>query len=125
MANREATPLVLDIAKSFITLVRGIEPTWRKAYLRFSSQHSVSEARGSYVYQSGVAIIDVLRHPDFFHGVARKGQELLTAVGKTEGVFLLVTDSNLAYEINFEYHDMNRWRISQLGGGTGVPDGIQ
>jgi len=72
-----------------------------------------------------VEIIDVLRHKNFFHGIARKGQELLTAVGKTEGVFLLVTDSTFDYEIKFEYHDMNRWRISKLGGGSGVPEGIE
>jgi hypothetical protein len=123
--KHEATPLIIDIAKGFITLVRGIEPNWRKAYLRFGSHHSVSEAKGSYVHQSGVEIIDVLMHKDFFHGVARKGQGILAALGKTEGVFLLVTDSNFDYETKFEYHDMNRWRISKLGGGTGIPEGIE
>jgi hypothetical protein len=125
MVKDEAAPLVIDIAKSFIALVRVIEPNWYKAYLRFSSHHSVSEAKGSYVHESGVEIIDVLRHKDFFHAAARKGQQLLAAVGKTEGVFLLVTDSKFAYETKFEYHDMNRWRISKVGGGTGIPEGIE
>jgi hypothetical protein len=125
MVKQEATPLVIDIAKLFVTLVRGIEPNWHKAYLRFSSHHSVSEAKGSYVHQSGVEIIDVLKHKDFFHGVVKKGQDLLAAVGKIEGVFLLVTDSNFDYETKFEYYDMNRWRISKIGGGTGIPDGIE
>jgi hypothetical protein len=125
MVKDEATPLVIDIAKRFITLVRGIDPNWHKAYLRFSSHHLVSEAKGSYVHESGVEIIDVLRHKDFFRAVARKGQQLLSAVGKTEGVFLLVTDPKFDYETKFEYHDMNRWRISKVGGGTGIPEGIE
>ncbi|WP_197664926.1 hypothetical protein [Acinetobacter venetianus] len=53
-----------------------------------------------------------------------KGQELLAAFDKTKGIFLLVIDSNFDYEINFEYHDINRWKISKLAGGTGVPEGI-
>ncbi|MDR3428742.1 hypothetical protein [Silvimonas sp.] len=125
MVNDEATPLVIDIARSFISLVREIEPSWRKAYLRFCLRDSVSEAKGSYVHESGVDIIDVVKHKDFFHPVAQKGQDLLAALGKTEGVFLLVTDSSFDYEIKFEYQDLNRWRISKLGGGTGVPSGIE
>jgi hypothetical protein len=125
MVKDEATPLVIDIAKSFISLVRGIEPNWRKAYLRFCSQNSVSEAKGSYVRESGVEIIDVLKHKNFFHPISKKGQDLLAAVGKSEGLFLLVTDSNFDYEIKFEYQDMNRWRISKLAGGSGIPEGME
>lgn len=125
MVNPEATPLVIDIAKGFITLVQGIETKWSRAFLRFSSHQSVSEAKGSYVHPFGVEIINVLKHKPFFHGIARKGQEILTAVGKTDGVFVLITNSTLDYEIKFEYHDMSRWRIGKLGGGTGVPEGIE
>ncbi|GAB7126174.1 hypothetical protein JCM19000A_06810 [Silvimonas sp. JCM 19000] len=61
----------------------------------------------------------------FFHPIAKKGQDLLAAPGKAEGVFLLVIDSNFDYEIKFEYEDLDRWKISKLGGGTGVPVGIE
>jgi len=123
MVKDEATPLVVEIAKGFNSLVRGIEPNWQKAYLRFCSHETSSEAKGSYVHESGVEIIDVLKHKQFFHRMVRIGQELLAALGKAEGVFLLVTDSNFNYEIKFEYQDMNRWRITKLGGRTGIPEG--
>jgi hypothetical protein len=72
-----------------------------------------------------VEIVDVLNHKDCFHPIIKKGQELIAALGKTEGVFLLIADSNFDYEIKFEYQDMNRWKISKLGGGSGVPIGIE
>ena len=53
------------------------------------------------------------------------GQDLLAALGKTDGVFLLVTDFNFDYEIKFEYQNMNRWRIGKFAGGTGVPEGVE
>jgi len=92
--------------------------------LRFSWQNLVSEAKGSYTHESGTEIIDVTKHKDFFHPIAQKGKDLLTALGKTEGVFLLAVESNFEYEIKFEYQDMSRWKISKLGGGTGVPVGV-
>ncbi len=124
MVNDEASPLVIDIARSFISLVREIEPKWSKAYLRFCSHDMVSEAKGSYVHETGVEIVDVLKHKNFFHPVVQKGQDLLAALGKTEGVFLLVTDSNFDYEIKFEYQNLERWKISKMKGGTGIPEGI-
>jgi len=124
MVTDEATPLVVDIAKSFILLVREIAPSWSKAYLRFSNQGSVSQVKGSYTHGSGVDIIDTTEHKDFFHRVARKGKELLNALGKSDGVFLVVVDPKFDYEIKFEYQDMNRWQISKLSGGTGIPAGV-
>jgi len=39
-------------------------------------------------------------------------------------LFLLVTAPDFSYQIRFEFEDLNRWRISKLHGGTGVPEGI-
>jgi hypothetical protein len=125
MITDEATPLVIDIAKGFITLVREVEPKWEKAYLRFVSHDSTAEAKASYVHAAGVEIINVLKYKDFFHSITKKGQELLAALGKDDGLFLLVTDSNFNYEIKFEYQDLDKWRISKLAGATGVPEGIE
>jgi hypothetical protein len=125
MISEEATPLVIDIAKGFIALVREVEPTWEKAYLRFVSSDSTAEAKASYVHATGVEIINVLEHKEFFHSVTKKGQELLAALGKDHGLFLLVTDSSFSYEIKFEYHDLEKWRISKFPGSTGVPEGIE
>jgi hypothetical protein len=125
MISEEATPLVIDIAKGFIALVREIEPTWEKAYLRLVSDDSTAEAKASYVHATGVEIINVLRHKAFFHSVTKQGQELLVALGKDRGLFLLVADSSFNYEIKFEYQDLQKWRISKIAGGTGVPEGIE
>lgn len=124
MINDDASSLVVEIAKKFITLMMGVEPQWEKAYLRFSCNNSVAELKASFVSETGVEIIDVLKYKDFFHPMNMQGQELLAALGKIKGVFLLVIDAKFDYEINFEYQDMNRWKISKLAGGTGVPEGI-
>lgn len=82
------------------------------------------EAKGSYVHETGVEIIDVLKHKNFFHPIAQKGKDPLAALGKTEGVFLLSTDSNFDYEIKFEYQNLERWKITKMEGGTGMPEGV-
>ena len=125
MITEETTPLVVDLAKSFISLVRSIAPDWSKGYLRFCSQSSVSESKASYAHKSGVEIIDVLQFKDFFQRATVKGQELLAAIGKSEGLFVLIVDSNFDYEIKFEYGDMEKWRISKMKGGTGIPVGLE
>lgn len=125
MIKDEASPLVIDIARGFISLVMSIEPGWKKAYLRFLAEESESEVKGSVVSESGVQIIDVLKHKDFFHPAAAKGRELLQALGKDEGLFLLIIDSSFDYEIKFEYENMDRWKISKFDGGTGIPTGLE
>lgn len=125
MIADEASPLVIDIARAFITLVREVDPKWEKAYLRFVSDDSSAEAKASYVHVDGVEIINVLKHKDFFHSVTKMGQELLTALGKERGLFLLVADSSFNYEIKLEYQDLDKWRISKIGGDTGVPVGFE
>ena len=62
---------------------------------------------------------------DFFNAATAKGKEVLAAIGKSEGLFLLIADSNFDYEIKFEYSDMDKWRISKMKGGTGVPAGLE
>ena len=125
MISAEATPLIIDKVKGFVSLLREIAPDWQKAYLRFSEWNSVSETKASYVHPDGIEIIDVLKHKEFFQSTSRSGEELLAALGKAEGIFLLVVDSKLDYEIKFEYQDPDKWRISKLGGGTGAPEGIE
>jgi hypothetical protein len=124
-ATHEATPLVIGIAKDFISLVREIEPKWQKAYLRFVSRDSVAQAKGSYTHEAGTEIINVMKHKGFFHSVTKKGQELLAALGKDEGLFLLVSDSSFKYDIMFEYQNLKRWEINKLAGNSGVPEGIE
>ena len=125
MINDETTPLVISVVKEFIAMVRKAEPKWKKAYLRFVLEDDSAEAKASYVDESGVEIIDVFRHGDFFDSVIEKGMELIASLGKERGLFLLMADSDLNYEIKFEFDDLSRWKINKLDGNTGVPVGIE
>jgi len=124
MTTDETTLLVLDITKSFIELLRGIEPKWNKSYFRLWLQESVSETKGSYLHGNKVETICVYKHNEFFAFMNDKGQKLMNIMGEKEGVFLLSVDSSNSYEINFEYKDLNRWKISKMDGGTDIPQGM-
>lgn len=50
---------------------------------------------------------------------------LRSNVSRAMAVGLLIVDSNLSYEFKFEHVNMDRWRISKMRGGTGVPEGLE
>lgn len=125
MINEKATSIAAGLAKSFISVISGIDPEWHKGYLRVYVGDGVSEAKASYVRQSGVEIIDVLKHKEFFHAAPAKGRDLLAALEKSSGLFVLVVDASFDYEIKFEYKNMNKWRISKLKDGSGIPEGFK
>ena len=124
MIGEKATPLLVDIEKCVVSLMRSTGDDWRKAYLRFSSKDSVSEVKCSYEHGAKVDIINAVKNKDFFRSTIRNGQSLLAALGENEGVFLLTVDSDLKYEIEFEYDNIDRWNITKLDGRTGIPVGI-
>jgi len=125
MITEETTPLIVEIAKNFILFIKSVDPEWSKGYLRFCSDNSTSETKASYVCRSGVEIIDVLQFKDFFEHATLIGQELLKSIGKSTGLFVLIVDSNFDYKINFEYGDLEKWKISKMKGGTGIPQGLK
>lgn len=125
MISDAATLFAVGLAKALVKLVKEVEPDWRDAYMRLSLREGVVEAKASYVHASGAELFDVLQHKDFFHSATREGRELMTALGKERGVFLLIVDSTLNYEFKFEHINMDRWRISKMRGGTGVPEGLE
>lgn len=125
MISDAATPFAVGLAKALVKLVNEVEPDWRHAYMRVSLRDGVVEAKASYVHASGAELFDVLQHKDFFHSATREGRELMAALGQERGVFLLIVDSNLSYEFKFEHVNMDRWRISKMRGGTGVPEGLE
>ncbi len=124
MIKNDTTPLIIEITKSFVGLLRRIAPSWEKAYLRICLDNSSCEAKGSFVADSGVTIIDVIKNKDFFYPINDKGQELIELLGKEQGVFLLVVKSSLEYEFKFDYENLSRWKITKMDGGTGVPEDI-
>jgi hypothetical protein len=121
----EATPHLMELAKSFTNFVQQVAPDSTKAYFRFCVQSSVSESKASYVHPDGVELFDAVRHSEFFHAATAKGREVLTALGKSEGLFVLIADPNFDYEIKFEFRNLDKWSISKLKGGSGIPAGVE
>jgi hypothetical protein len=125
MSTDEVTPMLLDVVKSFVGLMRFVEPSWTAAYLRCCAQPGHSEAKASYVREDGVVeIVDVLQHKDFFRAQSRNASALFAALNKPDGLYLLTVQATLDYDFQFEYADPQRWRISKLDGGTGIPVGV-
>ena len=53
------------------------------------------------------------------------GCALLSSMNKSRGLFLLEVGNQDDYNIKFEFEDLDRWKISKLNGGSGVPDGYK
>ena len=120
------TEAIVDIARSFAGLIRDIDPAFVKAYLRLRCNETSAEAKASYVGSDGaVKIVDVLQHKAFFHAAAPSGRQLLSRLEKIKGVVVLVLASDMTYELKFDYVDVDRWAITKLNGGSGIPEGLE
>ncbi len=124
MAVNDATPILMDILQSFVSVLGELEPQWQKAYLRVVSSDSSTEVKGSYVHPSGVDIIDVRKCKPFFHSMPDKVEAFLNALEKEEALFLIMVHSNLEYDVKFEFSDMSKWKITKMDGRSGIPEGL-
>jgi hypothetical protein len=122
--NEECSAVVIDLAMEFMELMPKVEPTWKKAFYRFCSDEFQHGSNGSYVYQSGVCLIDPFKHASGLHSMNAKAVKLLNLLKEGQGVLLLVIDSDFQYDLKFEFTDLGRLRITKLNGGNGVPDGL-
>jgi len=122
--NAEASAVVVELAKELITLVLELEPRWQEAFFRFAEDKALYGSTASFIWDSKVEILSVFQHRPFFTSMNQRGQRLLRSLGRQEGLFLLVARSDFNYQIKFEFNDLNRWPISKLNGGTGVPEEI-
>lgn len=124
MSHDNAAPLVVEMMKGLVSILRASDPNWGKAYLRVLLQVDRAQVCGSYIHESEVDLIDAMQHGKAMQDIAKLGRRLLSAVGKEEGLILLEIESNLQYEIRFEYDDMERWKIDKMEGNTGLPVGL-
>lgn len=120
----ETTSTIIELAKEFIELVRGIEPRWTKAYYRFRSEGLRFGSNSSYVVDSRAMLISAVKHSSFYESMNEKGIKLLSFMGKEKGVFVIVADSSFNYDLKFEWEDLHRWEITKMNGGTGLPQGL-
>jgi hypothetical protein len=119
-----ATPIVIELAKLFFRLVLSVSPNFDRAFLRCQSDQNMTETKGSYVEGPTIEIIDAMGKSDYFNPMGKLVPELFAAFGRDKGVLLLIVDKTFDYNFDFDWHDLTRWRITKLGGGTGVPEGI-
>lgn len=116
--------LIIELAEELMEMVRKIAPAWQKAYFRYYSDEIKFGSNGSYVVDSQVLLIDPFAQNPFFRSMNEKSGQLLGMLDKKSAVLLLEADSESNYDIKFEYENFNRWKITKIGGATGVPEGV-
>ena len=122
-----ATPVVISLAKELITAMQRITPGWERAYWRFVSADDRYGSNASYSEATEVTLISTLRESQLFEKLNNLGRELWNSERDPSRKFrvcLLVVTSDFDYEIKFEQHDENRWRITKLDGKSELPDGL-
>lgn len=123
IANETAT-LTIEIAKDFMSFMQAVDRRAERAFYRLLSEEFHYGSNASYLAGDEVNLISAMKHRDFFAAMNEKGRALLASMGKVRGVFLLVIDADFNYELKFEWNDLQRWKITKLDGGTGVPAGL-
>ena len=119
-----ATAVIVDMARVFLGRIREIAPRFERAFYRFRSEPSVYGSNASYVVNDNAQLMDALQYSDLFNTLNDRGRELFDLLGKPEGVMLLTVDSGFDYKIEFEWLDLDRWKITKLDGATGIPAGL-
>ncbi|MXN76529.1 hypothetical protein GR157_17525 [Burkholderia sp. 4701] len=122
--NAEASALVIDLAKELIEMLSAQYEKWSEGYFRFCLEESRLGSNGSYVHESGVDLIDPFRSATFFDAMNLKSAKLFKVLGKSKGVLLLSVTSEFQYDIQFDFENLDRWRISKVGGGNGFPANV-
>lgn len=120
MKQRESD-LLVQMAQCFIEQVQQLDPEFVKAYFRFYKDNSMHESCASYQASSEVFIVSAFTLDEFFDQMDNLCVELLTEMKRDIALLLLTVDNDLKYEVKFEYDDMEKWRISLLEGGKGIP----
>jgi hypothetical protein len=122
-----ATPVVISLAKELITAMQRIKPGWERAYWRFVSKDDRFGSSASYSAATEVTLISTVKESQLFERLNDLGRQLWNSEHDPSRKFrvcLLVVTSDFDYEIKFEQHDENRWRITKLDGKSGLPDGL-
>jgi hypothetical protein len=118
--------LIIELAKAVVTEMSASFREWEEAFVRMQADDGFFEAKCSCVLSDGPQILDVLAHKSFISKVQELGLALRQALPSADERFyvaLLRVGSDMSYEMQYEYKDHGRWRISKMNGGTGMPVG--
>jgi hypothetical protein len=125
--NAKASELVIDLAQALMEFMVETQPGWRKAFFKFHRFKTHWGSNGSYVLDSGVFLFNPIKHSAFSDKMNDLGLQLMKALDKPEGLFLLVVKAaDLSYEIHFEFDNLERWKITKEDDDdTGLPEGFE
>jgi hypothetical protein len=118
--------LIVELAKAVVAEMRTSYPDWNEGFVRMQAADDSFEVKCSYVLPTGTQILNVLVHKAFIEKAQRIGAELRETLPRANGPFyvaLLRVGADLDYSMQYEYSDLNRWNISKMNGGTGIPAG--
>lgn len=115
--------IVIEMAKQFMVLLQKLSPSWRLGYYRFYKTEDEYGANASYVDASGVSLIGALRNKEFYDGMSEMGVNLFEALGRLRGVVLIKAKNDFSYDLQFDFDNPDRWKISKMDGASGIPEG--
>ena len=123
----KSSEVVIALAKEFMSAVRRIAPTWNRAFWRFESEEFRFGSNASYVTPDGVFLVPAIREGVLFDAMNSLGRQLWECEPdptKRFCVCLLSIEDTFDYEIKFESRDISKWRITKVGGKSGIPEGL-
>jgi hypothetical protein len=131
--NERAEKLTVELAKILIAAMESNFPGWQHAFIRFEASDNHYGSKGSYVTSKGVFLLDPFAQKGLFQNINSLGYELWNSLTNNKNknknkkfcVFLLSVNSSFDFKFDYEWKDTNKWQISKIGGGTGIPTGIQ
>jgi hypothetical protein len=115
--------LVVELAKTFITMMESRFSGWSRAFFRFSADEQQYGSNGSFERDGQVSLFSALALAEFFDHMNGMAHELWRG-GQKFRVMLLTIQSDFDYHVSFEPVDATRWSISKLDGATGLPVGL-
>jgi hypothetical protein len=71
-----------------------------------------------------VELVDALDSGEFVDSVSESFVQLVVELETVPVLLMLVVDNKHDYELKYEHSDFDKWAISKMDRGTGVPAGI-
>jgi len=100
-----------------------MDSAWQRGFLRIANAPGVIEVKASFVGSHGIEIVDVIAHKPFIHwasGIAGQIRDSLQSASPFK-VALVELNADFSYEVKYEFENSQRWAISKLNGGSGLP----
>jgi len=121
----EQSAHVLTLARQFLEYLRDNEPDFERAFYRFEAEPGRFGGNASVVSPSGIRLIGSIKNAEMLRDLGRTGRQLIMSLGQDTGVFVLTVRANCDFNIQYEWDDLTRWKITKLEGGTGLPEGLE